>query len=489
MRFPFLLLLGTWLLTPACGQSTPAAEEGAPRTGDLEVAFPNLTFTRPVDLQHPGDGTNRLFVVEQAGRIRVFENRADVEAAPVFLDIRDRVNDAGNEEGLLGLAFHPDFATNGLFFVNYTAASPRRTVIARFAVDPNDPGRADPASETILLEVEQPFSNHNAGQLAFGSDGYLYVGLGDGGSGGDPLEHGQNPATLLGGLLRLDVDHPDPGLNYGIPPDNPFVGQPGFREELYAYGFRNPWRFSFDPATGRLWLADVGQNAWEEINVVEKGKNYGWDVMEGAHCFEPAVGCDASGLTLPVWEYGHDVGSSITGGYVYRGPGVPGLSGRYLYGDFVSGRIWALDYDGTQASSTLIAETGLGIASFGVDAQGEVYVCAFDGRIYRFTPTVTAVEDEATRPAFRLGAAYPNPFRHRTTIPVGLARPAQVVLAVYDLMGRVVHTQAAGHDVGEQALVWDGRDAAGQRLAAGVYLYRLLVDGRPVATRRLLLLP
>ncbi|QXD17100.1 PQQ-dependent sugar dehydrogenase [Rhodocaloribacter litoris] len=472
----------------ACGQAPP--EESVEQGGDLEleVAFPNLTFSRPVDLQHAGDGSGRLFVVEQAGVIRVFENRTGVASAATFLDIRDRVNDSGNEEGLLGLAFHPDFATNGFFFVNYTATNPRRTVIARFSVDPDDPDRADPASETVILEVEQPFSNHNAGQLAFGPDGYLYVGLGDGGSAGDPLGHGQNPATLLGALLRLDVDHPDPERNYGIPDDNPFVGQAGFREELYAYGFRNPWRFSFDPATGRLWLADVGQNAWEEVDLVEKGGNYGWNVMEGTHCFNPPSGCDDTGLIPPVWEYDHSLGASITGGYVYRGAAVPELAGKYVYADFISGRVWALTYDGTRATSEQLLDTSLGIASFGLDEQGELYLCAFDGRIYRFVPVMSSAREALPGQTLHLGAGYPNPFRGETTIPFTLDRPGRVQLAVYDLLGRVVRTLVSSRPgPGPHAVLWDGHDETGRPLPGGVYLYRLVVDGTPVATRRLVL--
>lgn len=355
----------------------------------LEPAFPSLEFTRPVDLQHPGDGTNRLFLVEQAGIIHMFENRPDVIETGVFLDIRDRVNDQGNEEGLLGLAFHPDFEDNGYFYVDYTAASPRRSVIARYRVDPGDPNRADPGSETVLLEVAQPFSNHNGGQIAFGPDGFLYIALGDGGSGGDPQGHGQNLATLLGSILRIDVDNPSEGRQYGIPSDNPFVdGAGGARPEIYAFGLRNPWRFSFDPATNRLWAADVGQNRFEEVDVIQKGLNYGWNIMEGNHCFEPEEGCDRTGLTLPVWEYGRDEGSSITGGYVYRGSRAPQLEGRYLVADFSTGRVWALRYEGgPTAESELLMDTNLNISSFGVDENGEQYVLAFDGSIYHFSPT------------------------------------------------------------------------------------------------------
>ncbi|HET6569204.1 MAG TPA: PQQ-dependent sugar dehydrogenase [Rhodothermales bacterium] len=356
----------------------------------LEPAFSALTFNRPVDLQHTPDQSNRLFVIEQPGIIRVFENRPDVQSAPVFLDIRDRVLSEGNEQGLLGLAFHPDFQQNGYFYVDYTADNPQRTVIARYHVDPAHPDQADPASETVLLEVPQPFSNHNGGQVAFGSDGMLYVSFGDGGSGGDPHGNGQNPGTLLGSIIRIDVDHPSDGRPYGIPSDNPFADSAdGARPEIYAYGLRNPWRFSFDAETGRMWAGDVGQNKFEEIDIIEKGKNYGWNVMEASSCFEPSEGCDRSGLTLPVFDYGRDLGACVTGGYVYHGQRAPALSGKYIFADYTSGNVWSLDYKGQQQPTTqIIVDSGLNIPSFGVDQNGELYVLAFDGKIYQFTPAL-----------------------------------------------------------------------------------------------------
>ncbi|MEX2402327.1 MAG: PQQ-dependent sugar dehydrogenase [Rhodothermales bacterium] len=375
----FVLLL---ISASACTQNGLETEDGALRLVD---AFPALSFTRPVDFQTADDGSNRLFVVEQAGVIRVFDNDPEVGEHAVFLDIRERVRDAGNEEGLLGLAFHPDYAQNGTFFVDYTASDPRRTVIARYRVDPRNPDRALPGSEEVVLEIPQPFGNHNGGQIVFGPDGYLYISMGDGGSGGDPRGNGQDRSTLLGALLRIDVEATDAeGAAYAIPPDNPFAGnEDGFREEIYAYGLRNVWRFSFDGPTGRLWAADVGQNAYEEVNVVERGGNYGWNVMEGLHCFEPSEGCDRDGLEMPVWEYSHGEGSSITGGFVYRGTEVPELEGRYVVADYVSGRIWALTYDGAEAEAEELMDTALAIASFGVDQREEFYVLAFDGKIYR----------------------------------------------------------------------------------------------------------
>ena len=372
------------LALTACGDDD--SPQAARKTIDDARAFPNLSFERPVDLQNAGDGTDRLFVVEQAGRILVFPNDPAAASAGVFLDIRDRVNDGGNEEGLLGLAFHPEYKTNGSFYVYYSVSDPRRSRLSRFSVSSQDPNAADPASEEILLEVDQPYSNHNGGQISFGPDGYLYVALGDGGSGGDPQGNGQNRSTLLGKILRIDADR----APYGIPPDNPFAGNTqGYREEIFAYGLRNPWRFSFDRPTGRLWAGDVGQNKYEEIDIIEAGKNYGWNVMEGKHCYDADV-CATGGLTLPVWEYPHSEGQSITGGFVYRGAALPELAGKYIYADFVSGKIWALRYDGqTPPVNDLLIDTRLNISSFGVDEAGELYLCAFDKRIYKLAEVKT----------------------------------------------------------------------------------------------------
>jgi len=307
----------------------------------LEVAYPNLSFVRPVDLQHPPDNSDRIFVVTQEGIIYVFPNDPGVTQSYIFLDIRDKVDDSGNEMGLLGLAFHPEYLENGYFFVDYTAGNQRRTVIARYSVNPQNPDSADPNSELVILEINQPYTNHNGGQIQFGleeeerHDNYLYIAMGDGGSAGDPQENGQNLETLLATLLRIDVDNPDSGENYGIPDDNPFAGNSqGYREEIYAWGLRNPWRFSFDPVTDWLWVADVGQYEWEEIDIVESGLNYGWNTMEGAHCYDPPVDCDETGLEYPIWEYDQSQGDcSVTGGFVYRGDRIPALNGKYIYGD------------------------------------------------------------------------------------------------------------------------------------------------------------
>ena len=333
----------------------------------------------PVYVTHAGDGSGRLFVVEQAGVIRIIRN-GRLLARP-FLDVRSRVI-SGGEMGLLSVAFHPQYASNGRFFVNYTANSDSlRTVIAEYRVSdaPDVAGRA----ERVLLEIAQPYRNHNGGLNLFGPDGMLYIGMGDGGSGGDPHNNGQRLDTLLGKLLRLDVNGEAP---YGVPRDNPFVGRAGARGEIWAYGLRNPWRFSFDRATGRLFLADVGQNRWEEINLLEKGGNYGWRLMEGAHCFNPETGCRTTGMILPIAEYGRELGCSVTGGYVYRGTRIRDLVGRYLFSDYCTGRLWSLRESGGRWVMEELRATGLTVSSFGEDQAGELYVVDHRGAVYQIVP-------------------------------------------------------------------------------------------------------
>lgn len=381
----FLAACGTESITDSDDTNDPP-DNGDDSEEALVPAFPNLSFDRPLRILHPGDQTNRLFVVEQRGVISVFENDPDTEQSSPFLNLENRVNDSGNEQGLLGLAFHPDFESNGYFYVNYTAASPGRTVISRFSTSDGNPNEANPDSELILLTYEQPFSNHNGGHLEFGPDGYLYISSGDGGSGGDPQNNGQDRSTLLGALLRIDVDNPQNGNAYGIPSDNPFIdNDQGYREEIYAWGLRNPWRFSFDADTGDLWAADVGQNSRESIYIIENGNNYGWNILEGSACYPSGDSCDKTGLEQPLFEYSHTSGDrSVTGGYVYRGDKWPGLEGLYIYGDFISGRIWALDTsDPGNPVNTELIDTSLNISSFGTDQNNELYLCAFNGQIYR----------------------------------------------------------------------------------------------------------
>ncbi len=332
----------------------------------------------PVHVTH--DGTERLFVVEQRGRIRLVLNGQLQPQA--YLDIRDRVF-FGGECGLLCVAFHPNFQRNGRFFVNYTTKTDGlHTIVSEFQADPKATA-ASPATERVILKFRQPWANHNGGQILFGPDGKFYIGTGDGGLAGDPLDSGQHLDTLLGKILRIDVD-PDAGASgYDIPPDNPFVGKPKARPEIWAYGLRNPWRFCFDRATGLMYAADVGQDKWEEIDVIEKGKNYGWNIMEGFHPFKN--GRSTKDLVPPIKEYGHDLGLSVTGGHVYRGKRFPSLVGYYIYADYETGRLWGLKYDGSRVTADVqFQRTRCKISSFGEDLAGEIYVCDhLDGAVWR----------------------------------------------------------------------------------------------------------
>ena len=349
-------------------------------------AFPALTFSGPVDIQNAGDGSNRLFVVEQAGVIKAFKNDSSTASASVFLDIQQKVT-SGGERGLLGLAFHPDFKTNGFFYVNYTQGNPLKTVIARYKASDLTTTKADASSETVLLTFSQPYDNHNGGSLQFGKDGYLYIATGDGGSGGDPLNHAQNRRSYLGKILRLDVNTSEKG-NYGIPADNPYAANnEGFYPEIFAYGLRNPWKISFDKSSDLFFAADVGQNEREEINLITKGGNYGWRIKEGIDCYNPSSNCNTSALIQPILDYSQSNGDkSITGGYVYRGKKVLSLVGKYLYADYISGRIWSLAVEnGKAASNTLLFEKNGAVSTFGQDEAGEVYFANYrDGKIMKF---------------------------------------------------------------------------------------------------------
>lgn len=358
---------------------------------EIVQAFPELRIARPIVVTHANDGSNRLFVASQIGKIYCFENKADVSEPNLYLDIEESVRyiDKENEEGLLGFAIHPDYKKNGQFFLFYTTTDePHVSVISRFNVSSTDPSKADPDSEVELMRIPQPFWNHNGGTLAFGHDGYLYIALGDGGKANDPFKNGQNLATLNGSILRIDVDKKSKDHNYAIPADNPFVGLKEARPEIYAYGFRNVWRLSFDRKTGALYAADVGQNIWEEINIVVKGGNYGWNLREAKHKFGENGSEASDKLIDPIFEYHHDVGKSITGGHVYRGSAVPSLKGMYMYADYVSGKVWALEHtpSGKILGNHEIKSMNLPIITFGEDEQGEVYLTTQlgGGIIYKF---------------------------------------------------------------------------------------------------------
>ena len=378
--------------TPSSPTPTPAAPSTSCAAGDAVSGTPTLAarliasgFRDPLDLQSaPGD-RERLYVVEQGGRIQIILN-GQVQQTP-FLDIADRIR-TGGERGLLGLAFHPDFSSNRRFYVNYTNRS-GDTHLAEFQAVSAD--QADTATERVLLVVPQPFSNHNGGAVAFGNDGFLYVALGDGGSGGDPLGAGQDLDTFLGKILRIDVDS---GAPYAVPSDNPLLSTGGALPEIWAYGLRNPFRMSFDRATGDLYIGDVGQSRLEEIDVGFAsrggGENYGWNITEGTLCFNPGSGCDISGITMPVLEYGHGEGCSVTGGVVYAGCRMPDLVGTYFYGDFCSAFVRSFRLVSgavTEPRDWTAGLEGIGaISSFGTDAEGEIYVVDYDGEVYRLEP-------------------------------------------------------------------------------------------------------
>jgi quinoprotein glucose dehydrogenase len=356
----------------------------------VDRAFPNLRLRRPVVIANAGDGSDRLFFVTQQGVIHVIPNDPTVEETTTFLDIESRVvyQDKENEEGMLGLAFHPNYERTGEFFVYYTTTdAPHTSVVSRFRVSKDNPNQADPDSEEELLRVAQPYWNHNGGALAFGPDGYLYIALGDGGAADDPHRNGQNLETLLGSILRIDIDRQDEGKNYAIPQDNPFVRHERARSEIWAYGLRNVWGMSFDRETGQFWAADVGQNIWEEINLIVRGGNYGWNLREAKHKFGANGAEQRDDLIDPIWEYHHDLGKSITGGSVYRGKRLPSLVGAYVYADYVSGRVWALRYDDAKkrvVANHSIPAKSMPVVAFGEDEQGEIYFTDAFGFIYQF---------------------------------------------------------------------------------------------------------
>jgi glucose/arabinose dehydrogenase len=388
MQLPRLLVcvglsLSSSLGASGCSGSGPSGPPDGTGVAVQEVAS-GLSF--PLYLTAPPGDLARLFVVEKTGAIRIVKDGALLPDP--FLDLSTQVS-SGSEQGLLGMAFDPDYATTGRFVVHYTDLG-GNTAVFRFTVSA-DPDRADPASGQVILTAAQPFENHNGGQVTFGPDGMLYLGLGDGGSGGDPGNRGQDLTDLLGSILRVDIRTADP---YSVPPDNPFIAQPGARPEIWSYGLRNPWRFSFDRANGDLYIADVGQSQFEEIDVSPAaggggtGVNYGWSIMEGLHCFHDA-GCDQTGLSLPVLEYDHSDGCSVTGGYVYRGSAIPAIQGHYFYADLCRGWVRSFRYAGGVATEQTdwpaLASTGT-IVSFGEDAAGELYILEAGGRVLKVVP-------------------------------------------------------------------------------------------------------
>jgi glucose/arabinose dehydrogenase len=449
-------------------------------------AFPKLpSFSSPIGIEDPLDGTDRLFVIERVGAIYVFQNDPTTQTRTLFLDISSDVTTVG-EGGLLGLAFHPQYETNRFFYVVFSAPTPPRTVLARFTASAADPNTAMPGSKLVILEVPKQTFLHNGGCIEFGPDGNLYMSVGEDGQ--QPMA--QSLSSLLGKLLCIDVDHPSGGKEYGIPSGNPFAGSPnGEREEIWAYGFRNPWRFSFDPPTGRIWLGDVGANTWEEIDVVRKGRNHGWPRMEANVCHPPTA-CDTTGLNLvaPVWTYEHQANdASVTGGFVYRGSSMPFLAGKYVYADFISGRMWALSWDGVNPPNNMFLAMLDNVPSFGVDRNGELYAASFNGDVYRLFASTTPVDT----PMASHGALVvsPNPFQSSVHIEFSLGAPGHVLLEVYNVAGRRVSTVFNAHaSSGLHTTHWSGRTLDGEPAGSGVYFLHLSVNGEPVETRRITLL-
>ena len=381
---------------PTEGATSTAAAAATTTTvpaAGFEEAFPGLPdLNRPLAMiEVPG---HALFLVaEQGGLIIAFPKAGPYDAPTTVLDWRSRTVRGANEQGLLSIALGPEFATNGFLYLYYSPADgARRTTLSRLETRGEDATfAADPESELVILEIAQPFVNHNGGTVLFGPDRLLYLGLGDGGSGRDPQGNGQDlERNLLGSIIRIDVANASASERYTIPRDNPFLGEPGARPETFVTGMRNPWRMSFDRGTGLLWAGDVGQERFEEVDIIRAGENYGWNITEGSACFEPPAGCEVAGLTPPVAEYDHAQGCSVTGGHVYRGVAVPALVGWYLYGDFCSGNVWALDAASAAAGSPgeplSLWRQGPPLASFAEDLAGELYLVSFDGRIYRVTP-------------------------------------------------------------------------------------------------------
>jgi glucose/arabinose dehydrogenase len=440
----------------------------------LVEAFPNLYFQSPVDFQSAGDGTGRLFIVEKPGKIKVLVPDGDNSfyTSKLFLDISDSILITNWEMGLLGLSFHPNYQNNGYLYVNYTSQN-MTTRISRFSVSSN-PDSADKTSELIILEFDQPTEIHNGGQLSFGPDNYLYISTGDGGPGGDTSNNAQNLSVLLGKILRIDVDNQDPGLNYAIPPDNPFIEITFARDEIYAYGFRNPWRFSFD-SQGRIWSGDVGEVSWEEINIVQKGGNYGWVIMEGTHCFPPGTSCDTTGLINPVHEYSHNGNpASITGGFVYEGELLPQLEGKYIFSDFITKKVWALIYDETNPNNTIveyITEAPGNISSFGIDQEREIYATTYQGKIYKFDKVNSVAEDAVITNNFILFQNYPNPFNPTTSIKYEISKDSFVNLRVFNILGETVAELVNQFQLaGSHQLIFSANN-----LPSGIYIYQLML--------------
>jgi glucose/arabinose dehydrogenase len=472
----------------------------------FERAVPNLSFTRPVDLEH--HGTDRTYIVQQTGEIVTFINDPAATNTDVFLDVSERVVDHQEygEAGLLSLAFHPEYEENGYFYIYYvtdgemtTGEDTLHSVLARFERSEDDPTEALVSSEQVVLEIPQPTARHNGGGLAFGPDGYLFLSLGEGSRGGDAYDHAQNRQTLPGNVLRIDVDNPSGERNYGIPPENPYAGNDqGYREEIYAYGFRNPWRLSIDPETGDIWVGDVGEETVEEVDRVTKGGNYGWPIMEGNRCFR-SDDCSEEGLILPEAVYGHpdDQGASVTGGGVYRGDAIPDLKGTYVFGDWVSADLYFLepaDSDRTLTKFDPTEEQRIDLkhfSSFGTDKNRELYYLSlFHGSVHRLapaepgsTPGDTTQTPTVTENTFELSG--PNPVSGGTSVTFEVVETGPVHVALYDILGREV---AVLHDRVVSGGTVRRLEIPAERLSSGTYFCRMRGNGF-ARTQKIMLLP
>ncbi len=442
------------------------------------IAQPNIqlveiasNFVKPVDIAHARDA--RLFIVEQRGRIQIINEQGE-RLPEAFLNIENKIGSSAGERGLLGLTFHPNYADNGFFYVNYTRTN-GATRIARFTTSLNNPNIADPNSEVVLLTIDQPFGNHNGGGIKFGADGYLYIGMGDGGSGGDPQNNSQNDNSLLGKMLRLDVDNGEP---YAIPEDNPFVNTTTIRNEIWATGLRNPWRFSFDRTTQDLWIADVGQNSWEEVSfqpsTSEGGENYGWRCKEGFENFSPNDCATNELLIEPIHVYrtGGPDGASITGGFVYRGSTSPALVGHYIYGDYVSQKIWSLSSNDTNEwTNQELLNSGIRISTFGEDESGELYVAGHSqGKIFQIMgDPISAVNNI---PSLEYFTVSPNPFHNNLKITLSKKNQIPIQLSIYNWNGQIIYeTSIKGSGEYHHEMDLKG-------YASGVYYVALLQQGK-----------
>ncbi|MTE25318.1 PQQ-dependent sugar dehydrogenase [Winogradskyella ouciana] len=449
-------------------------------TQDLELELFASGLDRPVNLKHAGD--DRLFAAEQDGIIKIINADGSVNTTP-FLDIEARVESGGSEEGLLGLAFHPNYATNGYFFVNYTrdvvGQTDNETVVSRFTRSSTDPSQADPNSELIILTYTQPFTNHNGGELQFGPDGYLYISSGDGGSGGDPQDNGQDLGTLLGKLLRIDVNNSTMSNPYAIPTDNPFIGTAGARGEIWAYGLRNPWKFSFDRLNDDIWIADVGQSAREEINnapSTSAGLNYGWRCYEGNNTYNTSGCPPMSSLTFPVAEYAHSGGRcSITGGYRYRGSEFPGFNGLYFFADVCTQEIGYIEFENGTWNSTFEGFSG-SLVAFGEDINGELYICSLGGDISKLVDNSLSTED------FDLNnvAIYPNPAENEITIDFSSVNATiKSEMTIFDLQGKIINSKNKSSDAVQKINT--------SQLSQGLYLLQIRADNGEQMTHKLVI--